>query len=165
VTTLKEVPEEEGLKPEEKAAPTPSKAPKKSGNDVRKELRDYLTHVKEKLEEPPKKAKGPGELLDYLEKLSEYLPERYKRKFRASDERLTLEMLKKRLAGYRGLREKIADTYRPAAPVKKETLTPSRVVDTFSYLKDLSAWHPDKKIGAAMKERIDSLIARVGGVR
>jgi hypothetical protein len=37
------------------------------------------------------------------------------------------------------------------------------MVDTFSYLKDLSAWHPDKNISTAMKERIGSLISRVGG--
>jgi hypothetical protein len=36
------------------------------------------------------------------------------------------------------------------------------VVNTFSYLKELSAWHPDKLVGAALRDRIDSILARIG---
>ncbi len=157
-TTLVEVPE----KPlKERNA---EKA-KKSGSDVRKELRDYLNHVKEKLDDTPRANRSPEELLDYLEKLSEYLPERQKRKFRASDERLTMVMLKARLAGRKNLREKITERYRPRVTGKADPITRSVMVDTFSYLKDLSAWHPDKTIGAALKDKIDTLISKVGGVR
>ncbi len=138
-------------------------AGEKSAEEVRKELRDYLNHVKEKLGSGPQAKRTPRELLDYLEKLSEYLPERHKRKFRASGERLTMEMLKSRLEGRKGLRDKIVQSYRPQAPQKPDSLTRPLLVDTFSYLKDLSAWHPDKTLGAALRDKIDSLISRVGG--
>jgi hypothetical protein len=164
-TTLEEVPEEMREEEPETAEERPQEPPvseAKAVNDVRRELRDYLNHVREKLETGPKTDRTPGDLLDYLENLSEYLPERQKRKFRASDVRLTIEMVKSRLAGNRGLREKITGSYRPLAPRKADPLTRPLLVDTFSYLKDLSAWHPDKNIGAAMRNKIDSLISRVG---
>jgi hypothetical protein len=41
-------------------------------------------------------------------------------------------------------------------------MTRPLVVETFSYLKDLAAWHPDKAVGAAMRDRIESLVARMG---
>ena len=41
-------------------------------------------------------------------------------------------------------------------------MTRSLVVDTFSYLRDLAAWHPDKAVGAAMRDRMESIVARMG---
>jgi hypothetical protein len=73
-----------------------------------------------------------------------------------------MESLKSRLAGKKGLRTAVAEKFGMAAPLRKEPLTRPLVVDTFSYLKDLSAWHPDKKVGDAMRERIESLVARMG---
>jgi hypothetical protein len=158
-TSLEEVPE----KPIKKRN---AEKEKKSGAEVRKELRDYINQVQKKLDEGPRTTtRTPGELLDYLEKLSEYLPERHKRKFRASDERLTMVMLKARLAGRKNLREKITESYRPLVTKKADPITRPVLVDTFSYLKDLSAWHPDKTIGTALKDKIDTLITKVGGVK
>ena len=104
----------------------------------------------------------PGDLLDYLGKLSDYLPEREKRQVRGSTVRLAMELLKARLAGGRGLRQKIAERFRPSVAVRKAPMTKSRVVDTFSYLRDLAAWHPDKGVASAMRERIESIVTRMG---
>ena len=141
-------------------AEEPAAAATRSSEDVRKELRDYLNGVRDKLD--TEKPASPGDLLDYLGTLSDYLPEREKKRFRGSNERLAMESLKAQLAGKRGLRRKVADTLHPVAPRRKEPMTRSLVVDTFSYLKDLAAWHPDKAVAAGMRERIESIVARMG---
>ena len=41
-------------------------------------------------------------------------------------------------------------------------MTRSLVVDTFSYLKDLTAWLPDKEVASGMSKRIESIVARMG---
>jgi hypothetical protein len=134
----------------------------RSSDDVRQELRDYLNGVKDKLEKKAAPAGSPGDLLDYLGKLSDYLPEREKKRFRGSTERLAMESLKAQLAGKKGLRQKIAKKFHPTIPRRKEPLTRSLVVDTFAYLKDLVAWLPDKTVASAMENQIGSLVARMG---
>jgi len=118
--------------------------------------------VRDKLDSHPSAAAGPRDLLDYLGNLSEYLPERDKKSFRASTECLAIESLKARLAGKKGLRETVSERYSPLVPRMKAPLSRPRIVDTFSYLKDLAGWLPDKTVAAAMRERFDSLIARMG---
>jgi len=76
-----------------------------------------------------------------------------------------MESLKAQLAGKKGLRQKIAESFRPVVPHRKEPMTRSLIVDTFSYLKDLSAWHPDKAIAAAMRERIESIVVQMGSLK
>ena len=168
---LEEAPPESGetssaQPPPEATAPLPppqrAPSPKRSSDDVRKELRDYLDGVRDKLAKGQQTPTSPGDLLDYLGKLSDYLPERDKKRFRGSNERLAMESLKAQLAGKKGLRRKVADAFPPTQPRPKVPLTRSRVVDTFSYLKDLAAWHPDKAVGAAMRDRIESIVARMG---
>ena len=144
------------------------KGDRRSGEEVRRELRDYLNGVRDKLDgarQAPSAAgapAGPRDLLDYLENLSEYLPERDKKSFRASTQRLAIESLKARLAGKKGLRERVSKRYRPFVSKATAPLSRPRIVDTFSYLKDLAGWLPDRSVGAAMRERLDSLIARMG---
>jgi hypothetical protein len=135
--------------------------PPRSSDDVRKELRSYLNGVRDRLDKGGGRA-SPGELLDYLGKLSDYLPEREKKRFRGSTERLAMESLKARLAGKTGLRQKVAENFHPTVARPQKPMTRSRVVDTFSYLRDLAAWHPDKAVGAAMRDRIESIVARMG---
>jgi hypothetical protein len=138
----------------------PASSPR-SSDDVRKELRNYLDGVRDRLDKGGGRS-SPGELLDYLGKLSDYLPEREKKRFRGSPERLAMESLKARLAGKKSLRQKVAESFHPAVPRRDMPMTRSRVVDTFSYLRDLAAWHPDKAVGAAMRDRIESIVARMG---
>jgi tetratricopeptide (TPR) repeat protein len=151
--------------PEEQPAGAPGK---EAPSELRKQLRDYISGIKDRLDggqappTPKPASRGAGELLDYLGKLSEYLPERQKSSFLASQERLAMEAVKSRLAGRKGLRQKVQEDGRMAAPRSGGPLTRPRVVDTFTYLKDLSAWHPDKRVGAALRDRIDSILARIG---
>ena len=178
-----ELPEEvEMLEPAEEPSPTPEpqeeppaaaasagepSSDARTSDDVRNELRQYLNGVKEKLDDAPggeqslASPSGPADLLDYLEKLSDYLPEQEKQRFQESDERLAMESLKSKLAGKKGLRQSITERFHPAAPGRGEPLTRPLVVDTFSYLKDLAAWHPDKAVADAMRERVESLMARM----
>jgi hypothetical protein len=128
---------------------------------VRKELRNYLNGVRDRLDKGGGTG-GPADLLDYLGKLSDYLPEREKKRFRGSTERLAMESLKARLSGRKGLRQKVAAAKHPTVSRRDTPMTRSRVVDTFSYLRDLAAWHPDKAVGAAMRDRIESIVARMG---
>ena len=136
----------------------------KSSDEIRKELRDYFKGVRGRLEKGGGTA-DPGSLLDYLGKLSDYLPERERKRFRGSTERLAMESLKARLAGKKGLRQKVAEGFHPAVPRRDKPMTRSRVVDTFSYLKDLASWHPDKAVGAAMRDRIEAIVARMGRLK
>ena len=145
-----------------KAAPGAQAESSEGAEGVRKGLRDYLHGVQDKLDGDAEKQPGPGGLLDYLGKLSDYLPERDKKRFRGSPERLAMEALKAQLAGKKGLRRRVASDFPAVAPRRKEPMTRSLVVDTFSYLKDLSAWHPDKAVGAAMKQSIEAIVARMG---
>jgi len=166
---VEEVPEDlETLEPADEP-PAPESAPQPAAatpgpDEVRKEVRQYLDGVKEKLDEAAHPPAGPADLLDYLQKLSDYLPERERRRFLDSDVRLTMESLKSKLAGKKGLRSAITERFRPAAPGRREPLTRPLVVDTFSYLKGLAAWHPDKVVGNVMRERMESLVARMRGV-
>jgi len=144
------------------AAPPKAAPSKRSSDDVRKELRDYLNGVRDRLDKGAAAPTSPVDLLDYLGKLSDYLPEREKKRFRGSNERLAMESIKARLAGKKGLRQKVAASFPQAPSRRKEPMTRSLVVDTFSYLKDLAAWHPDKAVGAAMRDRIESIVTRMG---
>ena len=90
----------------------------RTSDDVRNELREYLNGVKNRLD-------GPADLLDYLGKLSDYLPEREKQGFLGSTEHLAMESLKSQLAGNRGLRQKIAERFRPAAPQQERAADPA----------------------------------------
>jgi hypothetical protein len=56
----------------------------------------------------------------------------------------------------------VSKRYHPLVPQRTVPLNRPRIVDTFSYLKDLAGWLPDRSVGAAMRERLDSLIARMG---
>lgn len=76
-----------------------------------------------------------------------------------------MESLKARLAGKKGLRQKVADGFHPTVPRRDKPMTRSRVVDTFSYLRDLASWHPDKAVGAAMRDRIEAIVARMGRLK
>jgi len=149
--------------PEEEAAPeaaTPSPGSRPT-DEVRKELRDYISGVRQRLNGAPGQPANPGALLDYLAKLSDYLPESERRRFKGSTERLTMEYLKAQLAGKRGLRKSIGQKFPPGGHEPKEPLSRSRVVETFSFLSGMANHHPDRAIGAAMVEQIGSLVARL----
>lgn len=100
-------------------------------------------------------------MLDYLAKLSEYLPERERSRFQGSDMRLSLERIRSRLSGGHGLAKTIDERYHP--PVATGPLTRPLLFDAFSYLRGLATSHPDAAVGAALAKRIEGVILRIGG--
>jgi hypothetical protein len=106
-------------------------------------------------------APGTGALLDYLAKLSDYLPERERTRFQASDVRLSLERIRARLAGARGLAKTIEERWHP--PVATGPLTRPLLFDALRYLRGLAAAHPDRTVGEALAKRIEGVILRIGG--
>ena len=98
-------------------------------------------------------------MLDYLAKLSEYLPEREKSRFQRSDVRLSLERIRSWLSGGRGPAKRIDERHHP--PAVTGPLTRPLLFDAFSYLRGLAGSHPDPAVGAALAKRIDGVIVRI----
>jgi tetratricopeptide (TPR) repeat protein len=137
----------------------------KGEGSARQELKDYLAGVRKKLAEKEKEegAKNPVELLDYLGKLTDYLPESKKSDFRQSDARLKMEYLKSRLAGKEGLKKRIDKDKTPVSSRKKDNAAVSRekIKKTFAFLKDLTVFHPDHGIGKAIGKKLEAIISRI----
>jgi hypothetical protein len=102
-----------------------------------------------------------GALLDYLAKLSEYLPEREKSRFQGSDVRLTMERIRSRLSGGHGLARTVDERY--PTPAATGPLTRPLLFEAFSYLRGLAKSHPQPDVGAALARRIEEVIVRIGG--
>jgi hypothetical protein len=165
-------PEPEDLEGLDEVQEQPAEESAEPATDARKEMRDYLKGVRERLEAKPVEASsaGPvvlpgngrktGALLDYLAKLSEYLPEREKSRFQASDVRLSMELIRSRLAGGHGLARTIDERYHP--PAATGPLTRPLLFDAFSYLRGLAGSHPDPAVGATLAERIEGVMVRIG---
>jgi hypothetical protein len=141
-------------------------------SDIRKELRDYIDGIRKRLEAqpvealpagPPMKAENghkTGALLDYLAKLSEYLPEREKTRFQGSDVRRSMERIRSWLSGGRGPAKTTDGRHHP--PAETRPLTRPLLFDAFSYLRGLAGSHPDPAVGAALAKRIEEVIVRIG---
>jgi len=108
----------------------------------------------------PDDGRRTGALLDYLAKLSEYLPEREKSRFQSGDVRLSLERIRSRLAGGHSLAKTIERRYHP--PVATGPLTRPLLFDAFSYLRGLARSHPEPAVGQALAERIEGVMVRIG---
>ncbi len=167
-----ELPEPEDLESLEEVHELPAEELDEPAKDLRQQMRDYINGVRERLEARPAEPQptGPlvlpenghqtGALLDYLAKLSEYLPEREKTRFHRSDVQLSMERIRSRLSGGRGLTTTIDERYHP--PVATGPLTRPLLFDAFSYLRGLAGSHPDPAVGAALAERIEGVIVRIG---
>ena len=177
-----------GSNPRLRSSPNPSPSPRtwpvldevhelseeeiEPASDIRKELRDYIDGVRRRLEARPVEAAaaGPGmkpenghktgALLDYLTKLSEYLPEREKSRFLGSDVRRSMERIRSWLSGGRGPAKTTDGRHHP--PAEARPLTRPLLFDAFSYLRGLAGSHPDPAVGAALAKRIEEVIVRIG---
>ena len=108
----------------------------------------------------PENGHRTGALLDYLTKLSEYLPEREKSRFLGSDVRRSMERIRSWLSGGHGPAETTGARHHP--PTAARPLTRPLLVDAFSYLRGLAGSHPDPAVGAALAKRIEEVIVRIG---
>ncbi|GAG95510.1 unnamed protein product, partial [marine sediment metagenome] len=146
-------PEEEGLPrfardtPETEAYTAPRGEEAEPQSDIRRELKDYVNGVKQKLDAQESQEevrsekteeKEPAGLINYLEELTDYLPEQEKSSFLHSDARFKLEYLKLKLDGGQGIKKQI-ETQFPSASIKSSTVpnkvTPTQIAGAFSYMR------------------------------
>ncbi len=137
----------------------------KGEGSARQELKDYLAGVRKKLAEKEKEQgnKNPAGLLDYLGKLTDYLPESMKCDFRQSDAHLKMEYLKSKLTGKEGLKKRIEGDKFHVPSRKKDGVVVSRqnIKKAFAFLKKLTAFHPDHGIGKAIGMKLEAIISRI----
>ena len=93
-----------------------------------------------------------AKLMGYLLDLAKSLPTTKNEQFQNSDERLKLESLRWRLLGRHGL-HRDAKPQRPG-PRDKQRITREKVDSTFSYIEQLSNYHPDASLGEVLKRRL-----------
>ena len=119
------------------------------------------------LKKEEKKSNISG-LFDYLKNLTSYLPEQKKESISMKDMVLKMEYLSNKLSGNPGLKKKIESKYihvkepEIKAPVNtRKSLTKKIVSATFEKLKKYSKYLPNKKIGKALTDKLDSLISKI----
>jgi len=112
-------------------------------------------------------------LLEYLEGLTDFLVDARKNKYTKSIMKLKVETLKLRFRGHKGLLntlsgseddsvEKIAA--RVASGVREtggQILTNNDIENTFSYIKDLAGFLPEKSGGEAVNRKLQHLLEKI----
>lgn len=130
-------------------------------------IRSASTPEKEKNEarfEPPPESDG---LLDYLETLTDFLPAGRKDEPVHDEMMLRMGSLRNKLAGKRGLlrRKDLARKTESGAPREAESRPagpdPESITRTFGFVGALSDFLPDKRIGKAIKSRLQSIVQRI----
>jgi hypothetical protein len=165
------LPEPEDLETLEEVREQPAAESEEPEGKLRQQLRRYIRGVRERLEALPpatpvaeagpklEDTRATGALLDYLAKLSEYLPERERSRFLESDVQLSIERLRSHLSGRHG-QAGISDELPRVATAP---LTRLVLLDAFSYLQGLAQSIPDPGKGARLARRIEEVKVRIGG--
>jgi hypothetical protein len=123
----------------------------------------------------PTAAPGPSResasLVNYLEELTEYLPENRKSSFIRSDARLKIEYIKSKLQGRSGIKDQIERKFAPPAPGaangKPEDsgsdtpLDAGKIAETFDFMKDLASYHPDKTLGTMLQSKLNAVLHKI----
>jgi hypothetical protein len=104
---------------------------------------------------------NPEGLLGYLENLTHYLPPFKRRRYLESDMKLKMSVLRNKLSGKRGLRERLQhgfheDYDQSERPVR---LSEQNVEKTFEFISDLSSYIPDKDTGYAVKHKVSNILS------
>ncbi|MDR2767014.1 MAG: tetratricopeptide repeat protein [Treponema sp.] len=112
-------------------------------------------------------------LMNYLKGLAGGLPDKQRENFMKSDARLSMEYVINNLSGKQGLlkelKQKAPERRRgdgsSSPPAGKDRRNPhpdrEKVAGTLSYLGDLSSAIPDKNLFAALKQKVQSIMARI----
>jgi hypothetical protein len=120
-------------------------------------------------------ASGPSEgstsLVNYLEELTEYLPEKRKSSFLHSDARLKIEYIKSKLQGRSGIKNQIESKFAPPArgAVKStvdsagsdSALDTGKIAETFDFMMNLASYHPDKTLGTMLQSKLNSVLHKI----
>jgi hypothetical protein len=123
----------------------------------------------------PASAAGPSEgsasLVNYLEELTEYLPDKRKSSFLHSDARLKIEYIKSKLQGRSGIKNQIESRYAPrvegAAKGKADStmggssLDMGKIAETFDFMKNLASYHPDKTLATMLQSKLNAVLNKI----
>jgi hypothetical protein len=114
-----------------------------------------------------------GGLVNYLEELTEYLPDQRKSSFRHSDARLKIEYIKSRLKGRSGIKNQIESRFTPpmdesvGGSTEESTSSSSmdlgKIAETFDFMKNLAAYHPDKTLGTMLQSKLSGILHKIRG--
>ena len=97
--------------------------------------------------------------MNYLEELTEYLPERRKSSFLHSDARLKIEYIKSRLQGRSGIKNQIENKFTPQVP--SSSLDVGKIAETFDFMKNLASYHPDKTLGTMLQSKLNGILHKI----
>jgi hypothetical protein len=138
-----------------------AKKPKKAGTKVKQNGAAPVI-------EPPNSS---ASLVNYLEELTEYLPEKRKSSFLHSDARLKIEYIKSKLQGRSGIKNQIERRYAPrvegAAKGKVDgtggdsNLNAGQIAETFDFMKNLASHHPDKTLGTMLQSKLNAVLHKI----
>ena len=121
---------------------------------------------------PKARPKGrSASLVNYLEELTEYLPEKRKSSFRQSDARLKIEYIKSKLQGGSGIKKRIESGFAPPleGTVKGEadstasgsSLDMGKIAETFDFMKNLASYHPDKTLATMLQSKLNAVLHKI----
>ena len=118
--------------------------------------------------EPPQ---SPASLVNYLEELTEYLPEKRKSSFLHSDARLKIEYIKSKLQGRSGIKNQIESRYVPRvegaakgkidSTAEGSSLDAAKIAETFDFMKNLASHHPDKTLGTMLQSKLNAVLQKI----
>ena len=108
-------------------------------------------------------------MLDYLVNLAHELPPDRAVNFEHSEFRLRIETLKSRLAGRKGLLKRMQG-YRDQIGLSNDDadqrpITPSRIAETFAFLRRLAGNLPNQPVGEILQQRAGGLLERLKAIR
>jgi hypothetical protein len=109
-------------------------------------------------------------LVKYLKDMSGSLPDKKREDFMQSDARVSMEYVINTLEGKKGLFEEIKKKVPSAVPAKPRALSIPAVPDkekiagTLSYLGNLSTSIQDKNLFAALRKKVQNIMARIKAV-
>jgi hypothetical protein len=119
----------------------------------------------------PPSASRPSEesasLVNYLEELTEYLPEKRKSSFLHSDARLKIEYIKSKLQGRSGIKNQIESKFAPPvkgkvdSTVSGSSLDAGKIAETFDFMKNLASYHPDKTLGTMLQSKLNAVLHKI----
>jgi len=133
-------------------------------SELRKELKSFISDVRSNLDQRYRaQDKNPVKLLDYLANMSNYLPQESRFSHMGNEMRLRVESLRSRLSGRRGLFERIKSSFEFPEEHRAggNALTSQNLVSTFSFIRELSHYVPDKNLSSIMRNKIERILGKI----
>jgi hypothetical protein len=118
-----------------------------------------------------KPGEGSASLVNYLEELTEYLPEKRKSGFRHSDARLKIEYIKSKLQGRSGIKYQIESKFAPPLRDAGQSTVDrgesasafdrGEIAETFDFMKNLASYHPDKTLATMLQSKLNAVLHKI----